>query len=51
MYKVVVIEYSPKAENMSKKIEEKVNEMLNDRYVLVTITKTTTAKAILILKK
>lgn len=50
MYKVVVIEYSPKAENMSKKIEEKVNEMLNDGYVLVTITKTTTVKAILIFK-
>lgn len=50
-FKAVVIEYSPKAENMSKKIEEKVNEMLNDRYVLVTITKTTTAKAILIFKK
>lgn len=51
IYKAVVIEYSPKAENMSKKIEEKVNEMLNDRYVLVTITKTTTAKAILVLKE
>lgn len=36
---------------MSKKIEEKANEMLNDGYVLVTITKTTKAKAILILKK
>lgn len=51
IYKAVVIEYSPKAENMSKKIEEKVNEMLNDGYVLVTITETTTAKAILIFKK
>lgn len=51
LYKAVVIEYSPKAENMSQKIEEKVNEMLNDGYVLVTITETTTAKAILIFKK
>lgn len=50
IYKAVVIEYSLKAENMSKKIEEKVNEMLNDGYVLVTITETTTAKAILIFK-
>lgn len=50
MYKAVVVQYSPKAENMSKKIEEKANEMLNDGYVLVTITKTTKAKAILILK-
>ena len=49
-YKAVVIQYSPKAENMSQKIEEKANEMLNDGYVLVTITETTTAKAILILK-
>lgn len=47
-YKAVVIEYSPKAENMSQKIEEKANEILNDGYVLVTITETTTAKAILI---
>ena len=51
IYKAVEIEYSPKAENMSKKIESKSNEMLNDGYVLVTITGTTTAKAILILKK
>lgn len=50
-YKAAVIEYSPKAENMSKEIEEKANEMLNDGYVLVTITETTTAKAILIFKK
>lgn len=50
MYKAVVIEYSPKAENMSKKIEEKANEMLNDGYVLVTITETTTAKAIFYIK-
>lgn len=46
-----MIEYSPKAENMPKKIEEKVNEMLNDGYVLVTITEATTAKAILVLKE
>lgn len=46
-----MIEYSSKAENMSKKIEEKANEMLNDGYVLVMITETTTAKAILIFKK
>ena len=46
-----MIEYSPKAENMSKKSEEKANEMLNDGYVLVTIAETTTAKAILLFKK
>lgn len=47
-YKAAVIEYSPKAENMSKEIEEKANEMLNYGYVLITITEITTAKAILI---
>lgn len=36
---------------MSKKIEGKANEMSNDGYVLVTITETMTAKAILIFKK
>lgn len=50
-YKAAVIEYSPKAENMSKEIEEKANEMLNYGYVLITITEITTAKAILIFKK
>lgn len=28
MYKTVVIEYSPKADDMAQKIEEKANEML-----------------------
>ena len=28
MYKTVVIEYSPKADNMAQKVEEKANEML-----------------------
>lgn len=36
---------------MSKKIEGKANEMLNDGYVLVTITETTVAEAILLFKK
>ena len=27
MYKTVVIEYSPKADDMAKKVEEKANEM------------------------
>lgn len=29
MYKTVVIEYSPKADNMAEKIEEKANEMFS----------------------
>lgn len=49
-YKAVVIEYSPKAENMSQKIEEKANEMLNDGYVLVTFMKQRQRKQFLYLK-
>ena len=51
MYKTVVIEYSPKADNMAEKIEEKANEMLQQEYELVTMSVTTTAKAILVFKK
>ena len=51
MYKAVVIKYSPIADNMAKKIEEKANEMFKDGYELVTMSETTTAKAILIFKK
>ena len=50
MYKTVIIEYSPKAEYMAKKIEEKSNEMLNEGYELVTMSITGTAKAILVFK-
>ena len=35
MYKTVVIEYSPKADDMAQKIEEKANKMLQDGYELV----------------
>lgn len=51
MYKTVVIEYSPKADTMAKKIEEKSNEMLEDEYELVTMSITNSAKAILVFKK
>lgn len=51
MYKVVVIDYSPKADNMTQKVEDKANEMLNDVYELVTMSITNTAKAILVFKK
>lgn len=51
MYKVVVIEYSPKATDMAQKIEEKSNEMLKNGYELVTMSITGTAKAILVFKK
>ena len=36
MYKTIVIEYSLKADDMAKKIEEKANEMLQDGYELIT---------------
>ena len=51
MYKTVVIEYSPKANEMAQKIEEKANEMLQVGFELVTMSITGTAKAILVFKK
>ena len=51
MYKTVVIEYSPKADDMAQKVEEKANEMLESGYELVTMSITGTAKAILVFKK
>ena len=51
MYKTVVIEYSPKSDDMAKKVERKANEMLKEGYELVTMSITTTAKAILVFKK
>lgn len=50
-YKTKIIEYSPKADTMAKKIEEKSNEMAADGYVLVTMTCTGTAHAILVFSK
>lgn len=51
MYKTVVIEYSPKADDMAKKIEEKANEILQEGFELVTLSITGSAKAILVFKK
>ena len=51
MYKTEVIEYSPKADDMAKKVEEKANEMLQEGYLLITMSITGTAKAILVFKK
>ncbi len=51
MYKVIVLDYSPKAEDMAKQIENKINEMTGDGYELVTLTETTTARAIIVFKK
>lgn len=50
MYKAVVIEYSPKAEDMAKKIEEKANEISEEGLDLITMSVTGSAKAILVFK-
>lgn len=51
MHKVIVLDYAPKAENMAKQIEDKINEMVESGYELVTLTETTTARAILVFRK
>ncbi len=51
IYKTIVIEYSPKADNMAEKIEAKANEMSEEGYELVTLSITGSAKAILVFKK
>lgn len=51
MYKTIVIRYYPKDSTMAKKVEEKSNEMLGMGHVLVTMSITNTAKAILVFKK
>lgn len=51
MYKTVVIEYSPKADDMADKIERKANEMADEGYTLVTMSVTGSAKAILVFSK
>ena len=50
-YKCEVIEYSPKADTLAARVEEKANEMLQEGYELVTMAITGTAKAILVFKK
>ena len=50
MYKTVVIGYTPVADSMSEKIEEKSNEMLGKGYELITMAITGGAKAILVFK-
>ena len=51
MYKTIVIEYTPKADDMAQKIEEKCNNMKKDNYNLVTMSITGSAKAILVFKE
>lgn len=51
MYQTLVITYTPKADAMAQKIEEKANEMLEKGYELITMSMTGSAKAILVFKK
>lgn len=51
MYRSIIINYSPKADDMAQKIEEKSNEMLKEGYELITMSVTGTANAILVFKK
>ena len=51
MYKSVVIEYSPKANDMAKKIEDRANEISQEGYELVTMSITGSAKAIFVFKE
>ncbi len=51
MYKTELIEYTPVAEKMAKKIEDKCNEMEKDGFVLISSAITPSAKAILVFKK
>lgn len=51
MYKTVVVDYAPVADKMAKLIENKANEMYEQGYELVSVTETTSAKAILVFKK
>ncbi len=50
-----LIKENPEDKNLEvsikQRVEEKANEMLKDGYELVTLTETTTAKAILVFKK
>ena len=44
MYKTVVIEYSPKADNMAQKVEEKITKAKSSESALSVATGTVKAK-------
>lgn len=50
-YLTKVVEYTPKAETMAKRVEEAANEMQQEGYELVSFSCTEAAKAILVFKK
>lgn len=49
-YKTIVVDYSPNAKPMAAAIEEKANQMAAQGYELVTMSITSSAKAILVFK-
>ena len=51
MYKTIVTKYCPKAEKMAELIENKVNEMENQGYELITFSYIPSTKATHVLKK
>ncbi len=50
IYKTIVIDYAPKARKMAAAMEERINEMSQDGWELVTLTTTPSAKAILVFR-
>ena len=49
-YKTIVIDYAPKAKKMAAAMEERINEMSQEGWELVTLTTTPSAKAILVFR-
>lgn len=50
-YKTFVIDYHPKADTMSKKLEEKLNELEKENYEFISFSITNSAKAIIVAKE
>ena len=50
-YKTFVIDYHPKADIMSKKLEEKLNELEKENFEFISFSITNSAKAIIVAKE
>ncbi len=50
-YLTKVVEYTPKADTMAKRVEEAANEMQQEGYEFVSFSCTEAAKAILVFRK
>ena len=51
MYRALTVSYAPKAKKMALQIEEKANEMEKKGFLLVSVTATGSAKAVLVFHK